>query len=91
MLHVPCRSRRLAIKPIHTAERHLPRRMRGAAIAGSATLVEEMLGFANHLGRYAEQTGPDGVALGIFPQALTHLGLDRAAFNLNRTLDGDAT
>jgi GH15 family glucan-1,4-alpha-glucosidase len=51
-------------------------------------LFEEMLGYANHLGLYAEQTGPNGEALGNFPQAFTHLGLISAAFNLNRTLDG---
>ena len=32
-------------------------------------LFERMLGFANHLGLYAEQTGPQGEALGNFPQA----------------------
>lgn len=49
-------------------------------------LFEEMLGYANHLGLYAEQTGPHGEALGNFPQAFTHLGLISAAFNLDRTL-----
>jgi GH15 family glucan-1,4-alpha-glucosidase len=49
-------------------------------------LFEEMLGYANHLGLYAEQTGPSGEALGNFPQAFTHLGLISAAFNLDRTL-----
>jgi len=50
-------------------------------------LFEEMLGYANHLGLYAEQTGPHGEALGNFPQAFTHLGLISAAFNLDRALD----
>jgi GH15 family glucan-1,4-alpha-glucosidase len=49
-------------------------------------LFERMLGFANHLGLYAEQTGSQGEALGNFPQALTHLALISAAFNLDRTL-----
>lgn len=49
-------------------------------------LFEEMLGYANHLGLYAEQTGPRGEALGNFPQAFTHLGLISAAFNLDRAL-----
>jgi GH15 family glucan-1,4-alpha-glucosidase len=52
----------------------------------SRLLFEEMLGYANHLGLYAEQTGPRGEALGNFPQAFTHLGLISAAFNLDRTL-----
>ena len=50
-------------------------------------LFEQMLGYANHLGLYAEQTGPSGEALGNFPQAFTHLSLISAAFNLDRALD----
>ena len=53
-----------------------------------ATLFfEKMLGFANHLGLYAEQLGPEGEHLGNFPQAFTHLGLISAALSLNRALD----
>jgi GH15 family glucan-1,4-alpha-glucosidase len=47
---------------------------------------ERMLGYANHVGLYAEQTGPSGEALGNFPQALTHLSLISAAYNLDRAL-----
>ena len=36
---------------------------------------EKMLGYANHLGLYAEEIGPAGEALGNFPQAFTHLAL----------------
>jgi GH15 family glucan-1,4-alpha-glucosidase len=50
-------------------------------------LFERMLGYANHLGLYAEQTSSQGEALGNFPQAFTHLALISAAFNLDRTLD----
>jgi GH15 family glucan-1,4-alpha-glucosidase len=49
-------------------------------------LFERMLGYANHLGLYAEQTSSTGTALGNYPQALTHLALISAAFNLDRTL-----
>ncbi len=45
-----------------------------------------MLGFANHLGLFAEQTGSHGEALGNVPQAFTHLALISAAYNLDRTL-----
>ena len=49
-------------------------------------LFEQMLGYANHLGLYAEQTGNSGEALGNYPQAFTHLALISAAFNLDRAL-----
>ena len=49
-------------------------------------LFERMLGYANHLGLYAEQTSSQGQALGNFPQAFTHLALISAAFNLDRAL-----
>jgi GH15 family glucan-1,4-alpha-glucosidase len=49
-------------------------------------MFEEMLGYANHLGLYAEETGHSGEALGNFPQAFTHLALISAAFNLDRAL-----
>jgi GH15 family glucan-1,4-alpha-glucosidase len=50
-------------------------------------LFERMLGYANHLGLYAEQTSDTGQALGNYPQALTHLALISAAYNLDRTLN----
>jgi len=49
-------------------------------------IFERMLGFANHLGLYAEETGPRGEGLGNFPQAFTHLSVISAAFNLDRAL-----
>jgi len=49
-------------------------------------LFEQMLGYANHLGLYAEEIGHHGEALGNFPQAFTHLALISAAFNLDRAL-----
>jgi GH15 family glucan-1,4-alpha-glucosidase len=49
-------------------------------------IFEKMLGYANHVGLYAEETGSHGEALGNFPQALTHLSLISAAYNLDRTL-----
>lgn len=49
-------------------------------------LFERMLGYANHVGLYAEEIGTSGEALGNFPQAFTHLALISAAFNLDRAL-----
>jgi GH15 family glucan-1,4-alpha-glucosidase len=51
-------------------------------------ILEKMLGYANHVGLYAEQLGPEGEHLGNFPQAFTHLGLISAALALDRTLHG---
>jgi GH15 family glucan-1,4-alpha-glucosidase len=47
---------------------------------------EKMLGYANHVGLYAEELGPCGEHLGNFPQAFTHLALISAAFDLDRRL-----
>lgn len=58
-----------------------PRRLDSARL-----LFERMLGYANHLGLYAEETGIRGEALGNFPQAFTHLALISAAYNLDREL-----
>ena len=51
-------------------------------------MFEKMLGYASHLGLYAEETGSSGESLGNFPQAFTHLALISAAFNLDRALGG---
>lgn len=51
-------------------------------------LFEKMLGYANHLGLYAEELGSGGEHLGNFPQAFTHLALISAATFLDRELDG---
>jgi GH15 family glucan-1,4-alpha-glucosidase len=52
-------------------------------------LFEKMLGYANHVGLYAEQLGESGQHLGNFPQALTHLTLISAATYLDRELSSD--
>ncbi len=44
---------------------------------------EKTLGYANHLGLYAEQLGMKGEHLGNFPQAFTHLALISAAIELS--------
>ncbi len=49
-------------------------------------MFEGMLGFANHLGLFAEEISMTGEARGNFPQALTHLALISAAFNLDLAL-----
>jgi GH15 family glucan-1,4-alpha-glucosidase len=74
------------VEALTRAGRTHPRRLEEARL-----LFEQMLSYANHLGLYAEETGPRGEALGNFPQAFTHLALISAAFNLDRTLGGAET
>ncbi len=59
---------------------------RSGDIQKARFLFEKMLGYANHLGLYAEELGPKGQHLGNFPQAFTHLGLISAAHNLDLNL-----
>ncbi|MFQ5881482.1 MAG: glycoside hydrolase family 15 protein [Candidatus Methylomirabilales bacterium] len=59
---------------------------RAGRVDQARLMFEQMLGYANHLGLYAEETGPSGEALGNFPQAFTHLALISAAYNLDRAL-----
>ena len=54
-------------------------RVDAARLADARVMFEQMLGYANHLGLFAEETGPRGEALGNFPQAFTHLSLISAA------------
>jgi GH15 family glucan-1,4-alpha-glucosidase len=69
------------VEALTRAGRTEPQRLEDARL-----MFEQMLGYANHLGLYSEQTGASGEALGNFPQAFTHLSLISAAFNLNRAL-----
>jgi GH15 family glucan-1,4-alpha-glucosidase len=71
------------VEALTRAGRTDPQRLEEARL-----LFEQMLGYTNHLGLYAEQTGNSGEALGNFPQAFTHLALISAAFNLDRVLGG---
>jgi len=49
-------------------------------------MFEKALGYANHVGLYAEQLGCRGEHLGNFPQAFTHIALISAAWYLDRKL-----
>jgi len=46
----------------------------------------KMIGYANHLGLFAEMISKKGEHLGNFPQAFTHLGLISAALELDKQL-----
>src|SRR5262245_5271946 len=47
---------------------------------------EKALGYANHLGLFAEELGPRGQHLGNYPQAFTHIALISAAYDIDRKL-----
>ena len=66
-------------------------RIEPAYLEKAHVMFEKMLGYANHLGLFAEMTGLRGQALGNYPQAFSHLGLISAAFNIDRTLDDART
>ena len=69
------------VEAMTRAGKSYPRRLEQARL-----VFERMLGYANHLGLYAEETGPRGEALGNYPQAFTHLALISAAYNLDKAL-----
>ncbi|MDP8923437.1 MAG: glycoside hydrolase family 15 protein, partial [Chloroflexota bacterium] len=62
----------------------------GAGDLDAATRAfEDLLGYANDLGLYAEEIAPEtGAHLGNFPQAFTHVGLINAATTLARLRAG---
>jgi GH15 family glucan-1,4-alpha-glucosidase len=56
---------------------------RGGNVEAATRTFEELLGYANDVGLFAEEIDPDtGAALGNFPQAFTHIGLINAALTL---------
>src|SRR4029078_3465850 len=65
-------------------------RWRMGALHKARFFFEKMLGYANHLGLYGEELGPQAEHLGNFPQAFTHLALISAAFDLDRRLSAAA-
>jgi len=61
---------------------------RAGKLEKAQLLFEKLIGYANHLGLYSEELGPDARHLGNFPQAFTHLALISAATYLDRALSG---
>jgi GH15 family glucan-1,4-alpha-glucosidase len=60
---------------------------RSGMVDEAQLVFEKMLTYSTNLGLFSEEIGAMGHSLGNFPQALTHLGLISAAFNLDRQLD----
>lgn len=59
---------------------------KGGNLVAGRTVFEKFLGYANELGLFAEQLGPQSEHLGNFPQALSHSSLIRAACDLEAGL-----
>lgn len=59
---------------------------RAGQIRKARLYFEKMLGYANHVGLYAEELSPQAEHLGNFPQAFTHLALITAALDLDQRL-----
>ena len=59
---------------------------RAGRLEEAQLLFEKLLTYANHVGLFSEEISMKGELLGNFPQALTHLGLVSAAYNLDRQL-----
>ena len=56
----------------------------GGDLAGASGRFTHLLGYANDVGLFAEEIDPaNGMALGNFPQAFTHIGLINAALALS--------
>jgi len=61
----------------------------GGSLHQSQRLFEQLLGYRNDLGLYAEEIDPtSGHALGNFPQAFTHVGLVSAAISIQERIQG---
>ncbi|MGD9894749.1 MAG: glycoside hydrolase family 15 protein, partial [Dehalococcoidia bacterium] len=61
---------------------------RGGEVERATHDFEQMLGYGNDLGLFAEQIDPaSGAALGNFPQAFTHVGLINAAVTIAQYRD----
>jgi len=55
----------------------------GGTLQAAQAAFERLLGYANDLGLYAEETEPrTSAALGNFPQSFTHVGLISAALSI---------
>lgn len=59
---------------------------RAGKVQQGRVMLEDLLSYANHVGLFSEEIDVSGRALGNFPQALTHMSLISAAFNIDRLL-----
>ncbi|WOI54683.1 glycoside hydrolase family 15 protein [Parvularcula sp. LCG005] len=60
---------------------------RSGQVDEARLMFEKLLGYANHVGLFAEQLSVRGDQQGNFPQAFTHLALISAAVAIDRAID----
>src|SRR5579884_2761388 len=60
---------------------------RAGRLDQSRLILEKIMTYSNHVGLYAEESGPTGEALGNYPQAFTHLSLITACYNIDQMLN----
>lgn len=60
---------------------------RSGQLRKARLFFEKALGYANHVGLYAEELSVRGEHLGNYPQAFTHLALISAAYDIDRRLN----
>lgn len=53
-------------------------------ISEAMAMLEDYLGYGNHLGLFSEEISKGGEALGNFPQAFSHTSLISTVYNLDR-------
>ncbi|KAI5477974.1 glycoside hydrolase family 15 protein, partial [Pseudohyphozyma bogoriensis] len=57
-------------------------------LATSVGMLEDFMGYSNHLGLLSEEISKGGEPLGNFPQAFSHVGLISTCFNVDKHLKG---
>jgi GH15 family glucan-1,4-alpha-glucosidase len=55
-------------------------------LAQAVSVLEDFIGYSNHVGLLSEEISKGGEPLGNFPQAFSHVGLISSIFNVDRAL-----
>ncbi|GAA5913485.1 hypothetical protein JCM5296_001740 [Sporobolomyces johnsonii] len=57
-------------------------------LSNAVVILEDFIGYTNHLGLLSEEISKGGEPLGNFPQAFSHVSLISTAFNVDRATSG---